>query len=78
MYATATLSGDVANALSLLKRLTKPASRKAQRGLLIPPDELANCEVRHLMTLICLSNANGCPSIFPYLWLAPLQRKSKL
>ena len=45
MYATATLSGDVANALSLLKRLTKPASRKAQRGLLIPTEEIANCEV---------------------------------
>lgn len=46
VYATATLSGDVANALALLKRLTKPSSRKAQRGLLIPPDELAECEVR--------------------------------
>ena len=52
LYATATLSGDVASALSLLKRLTKPASRKAQRGLLIPLDELASCEVSHPVDVI--------------------------
>ena len=45
MYATATLSGDVASALSLLKRLTKPSSRKAKSGLLIPAEDLATCEV---------------------------------
>ena len=45
-YSQALLSGDVAAALSLLKRLTKPQQRKQKRELLIPPDELQACEVR--------------------------------
>ena len=44
-YNSASLSGDVATALSLLKRLTKPATRKQKQGLLIPPEELLACEV---------------------------------
>ncbi|KAK9901349.1 hypothetical protein WJX75_007725 [Coccomyxa subellipsoidea] len=43
VYATATLSGDVANALALLKRMTLPALRKQKSGLLIPAKELACC-----------------------------------
>lgn len=48
VYATATLSGDVANALALLKRMTLPALRKQKSGLLIPAKELACCHVRLL------------------------------
>ncbi len=48
VYATATLSGDVANALALLKRMTRPTLRKQKAGLLIPPKELACCHVRLL------------------------------
>ena len=44
-YATATLSGDVANALSLLKRLTNPNLKKQRCGLLIPEEELQDCKV---------------------------------
>lgn len=48
VYATATLSGDVANALALLKRMTRPTTRKQKSGLLIAPKELACCHVRPL------------------------------
>ena len=50
-YSQALLSGDVAAALSLLKRLTKPQQRKQKHGLLIPPDELLACEVQTLLLL---------------------------
>ena len=46
VYATAHLSGDVANAVTLLKRMTRPASRKHKAGLLIPSADLAACQVR--------------------------------
>ncbi len=46
VYATAHLSGDVANAVTLLKRMTRPASRKHKAGLLVPSAELAACQVR--------------------------------
>ena len=45
VYATAHLSGDVANAVTLLKRMTRPASRKHKAGLLIPSPDLAECQV---------------------------------
>ena len=48
VYATAHLSGDVANAVTLLKRMTRPASRKHKAGLLIPSADLAACQVRTL------------------------------
>ena len=34
MYATATLSGDVANAIALLKRMARPTSRKHKVSVL--------------------------------------------
>ena len=46
VYATATLSGDVANAIALLKRMARPAGRRHKAGLLIPAKELAACQVR--------------------------------
>ena len=45
VYATAHLSGDVANAVTLLKRMTRPASRKHKAGLLVSSEELAACQV---------------------------------
>lgn len=45
VYATAHLSGDVANAVTLLKRMTRPSSRKHKAGLLIPSADLAACQV---------------------------------
>ena len=45
VYATAHLSGDVANAVTLLKRMTRPASRKHKAGLLVTSEELAACQV---------------------------------
>jgi hypothetical protein len=45
VYATATLSGDVSNALALLKRMTRPALRRQKNGLLIPFKELAASQV---------------------------------
>ena len=44
VYATAHLSGDVANAVTLLKRMTRPASRKHKAGLLVSSEELAACQ----------------------------------
>ena len=55
MYATAHLSGDVANAVTLLKRMTRPASRKHKAGLLVSSEELAACQVG-LPLLQTLSN----------------------
>ena len=51
VYATAHLSGDVANAVTLLKRMTRPSSRKHKAGLLIPSTDIAACQVR--MSFLC-------------------------
>ncbi|CAL8470958.1 g10500 [Coccomyxa elongata] len=56
VYATATLSGDVANALALLKRMTRPTARKQKAGLLIPPKELACC---HGVAFTIMHKAKG-------------------
>ena len=53
VYATATLSGDVANAIALLKRMARPASRRHKAGLLIPARELASCQARAHTCLAC-------------------------
>ncbi len=47
VYATAHLSGDVANAVTLLKRMTRPSSRKHKAGLLIASTDIAACQVRN-------------------------------
>lgn len=60
VYATATLSGDVANALALLKRMTRPTARKQKAGLLIPPKELACCHVRLSFAIDALPILNIC------------------
>ena len=52
VYATAHLSGDVANAVTLLKRMTRPSSRKHKAGLLIPSADLAACQVPTLLQLL--------------------------
>lgn len=60
VYATATLSGDVANAIALLKRMARPTSRRHKAGLLIPAKELAACQVILLTFLVkysCMRNA---------------------
>ena len=54
VYATAHLSGDVANAVTLLKRMTRPSSRKHKAGLLIPSADLAACQVPVLSMEILL------------------------
>lgn len=56
VYATATLSGDVANALALLKRMTRPVLRKQKSGLLIPAKELACCHVNFPHLLVSLTD----------------------
>ncbi|KAK9845458.1 hypothetical protein WJX81_006885 [Elliptochloris bilobata] len=43
-YATTTLSGDVAAAMKLLRRLTKLQTKAHKRGLILPLHELAACE----------------------------------
>ena len=56
VYATAHLSGDVANAVTLLKRMTRPASRKHKAGLLVSSEELAACQVgSYCRTSLCRS-----------------------
>ncbi len=45
-YATTTLSGDVAAAMQLLRRVTKPTTKAQKRGLILPLHELAACEAR--------------------------------
>lgn len=56
VYATAHLSGDVANAVTLLKRMTRPSSRKHKAGLLIPSTDIAACQVRNvILVLACLT-----------------------
>ena len=55
VYATATLSGDVANAIELLKRMARPSSRRHKAGLLIPTKELASCQVSAPAVACCLS-----------------------
>ena len=57
VYATAHLSGDVANAVTLLKRMTRPASRKHKAGLLVSSEELAACQVG---VRRCRSFHSGC------------------
>ena len=45
-YATTTLSGDVAAAMKLLRRLTKPQTKAHKRGLILPLHEMAAAEAR--------------------------------
>lgn len=54
-YATTTLSGDVAAAMKLLRRLTKPQLKAHKRGLILPLHELAAAEAR-----TCVSCAVTC------------------
>lgn len=56
VYATAHLSGDVANAVTLLKRMTRPSTRKHKAGLLIPSTDLAACPVRAPLDLAKSNN----------------------
>ena len=56
VYATATLSGDVANAIALLKRMARPTSRKhkVRHGVKLSTHACKHQRV-HSCTLACTS-----------------------